>query len=179
MTALVGEFKAVVALEKWAEKKKTIDARCRSRSTASFLSGGQRNTVPLSSNRQILTLSTGDHGFRVAGEARNHRTYGVCVTYPKVMPSREGSRSASERGRSPQGDDADEEDKDATALTAAPLAETSGTAVAPGTVKTGRDEKGRGAPGQSPPRTRGGRRGRRGGGYKGGGSNGADVQVTA
>lgn len=102
----------------------------------------------------------------------------MCVTYPKVMPSREVSRSGSESGSSPRGDDADEEDQDGTVLTAAPLAETSGTAVAPGTVKKGGDEKGGGARGQSPPRTRGGRRGRRGGGYKGGGSNGADVQVT-
>ncbi|CBJ27555.1 DENN (ISS) [Ectocarpus siliculosus] len=126
-------------------------------------------------SQSFVFMFSGDHGFRVAGEARNHRTYGVCVTYPKVMPSREVSRNGSECGRSPQGDDDDEEDKDGTVLTVAPLAETSGTA--PGTVKNGGDENGRGARGQSPPRTRGGRRGRRGGGYKGGGSSGADVQV--
>ncbi|CAM9690413.1 unnamed protein product [Ectocarpus sp. 12 AP-2014] len=128
-------------------------------------------------SQSFVFMFSGDHGFRVAGEARNHRTYGVCVTYPKVMPSREVSRNESESGRSPQGDDAGEEDKDRTALTAAPLAETPGTGVTAGTVKEGGDEKGRGARGQSPPRTRGGRRGRRGGGYKGGGTNGADVQV--
>ena len=46
-----------------------------------------------------IIFSSGDHGFRGAGEAENHRLYGVCVTYPKVF--RHHAPAADEAGPTP------------------------------------------------------------------------------
>lgn len=128
-------------------------------------------------------MPKGDHGFRGAGEAQNHRTYGVCVTYPKVLMSATGGGGGGggsgfnpERGH--QQDDAAEgvdcggdEPADTPALgaaaSAAPAAEPSATT----TLKASQEGRG----GESPPRgvRRGGRR--RKSRESGGGS--ADVQV--
>lgn len=39
----------------------------------------------LSLRRKNTTNTKGDHGCRGEGAVQNHRTYGVCVTYPKVL----------------------------------------------------------------------------------------------
>lgn len=119
----------------------------------------------------------GDHGFRGVGEPQNHRTYGVCVTYPKVLSAPVGEAPVHTYENDETADGVNDASSADTSEATAPVAEPPAVAPTSGPEKAGTG----GVPGSSPPRgvRRRGRRGGGGGGRDGSGGGRTDVQVRS
>ena len=123
-------------------------------------------------------IRAGDHGFRGVGEPQNHRTYGVCVTYPKVLSAPVGEAPVHTHEKNDETADGVNDASSAdTSEATAPVAEPPAVAPTPGPEKAGTG----GMPGSSPPRgvRRRGRRGGGPGGRDGSGGGRTDVQVRS
>ena len=133
-------------------------------------------SVYVSSRR--CPIRAGDHGFRGVGEPQNHRTYGVCVTYPKVLSAPVGEAPVHTHEKNDETADGVNDASSAdTSEATAPVAEPPAVAPTPGPEKAGTG----GMPGSSPPRgvRRRGRRGGGPGGRDGSGGGRTDVQVRS
>ncbi|CAM9491829.1 unnamed protein product, partial [Scytosiphon promiscuus] len=104
-------------------------------------------------SQSFVFMFSGDHGYRGTGEAQSHRTYGVCVSYPKVRPAAILNRDCSS-ARDESGTEAGQDDAGNEGSAATPVPKLPATVPSPWLGEAGAYGTGPATKSQSPPRGR-------------------------